>query len=126
MRISMRCSGKSEDTTTWLEYVASCKRGRPVLSRSRKSRDVKLFAAQPSACPHLPSLNVVDMAAHSIVIDDVVSEASPFLRRMRLDGFESAAVPFAEEHVHAWRRGPGDDMDVQCLINALKVRCRSQ
>ena len=24
------------------------------------------------------------------------------------------------------RRGPGDDMDVQCLINALKVRCRSQ
>ena len=52
-------------------------------------------------------------------------KASPFLRRMRLDGFESASVPFAEEHVQAWRRGPTSDMDACSLLNALKV-CLSQ
>ena len=56
-------------------------------------------------------------------IDDEAVGASPFLRRMCLDGFESASVPFAEEHVQAWRRGPGSAMDTCTLLNALKVCC---
>ena len=63
------------------------------------------------------------MASHSISIDDTVAEVSPFLRRMRLDGFESASVPFPTQDVQAWRRGPGDDMDTCTLMNVLKVRC---
>ena len=58
----------------------------------------------------------------SISIDDAMAEASPFLRRMRLEGYDSAAVPFAEKHVQAWLRGPGVQMDTNTLINVLKVR----
>ena len=66
------------------------------------------------------------MPKHSISIDDALTEASPFLRRMRLHGYDSAAVPFAEEYVQAWLRGPGIAMDTETLVNVLKVRITAQ
>ena len=62
------------------------------------------------------------MANHTIVIDDALAEASPFLRRMRLHGYDNSAVPFAEKHVQAWLRGPGVEMDTETLVNVIKVR----
>ena len=66
------------------------------------------------------------MTNHSFSIDDALAEASPFLRRMRLHGYDSAAVPFAEKHVQAWLRGPGIAMDTETLVNVLKVRISAQ
>ena len=45
---------------------------------------------------------------------------------MRLHGYDSAAVPFAEKHVQAWLRGPGIAMDTETLVNVLKVRISAQ
>ena len=66
------------------------------------------------------------MPKHSISIDDALTEASPFLRRMRLHGYDSAAVPFAEKHVQAWLRGPGVELDTDTLMDVVKVRIRVQ
>ena len=55
-------------------------------------------------------------------ISDATAEASPFLRHMRLDGFERATVPFAERFVLAWQRGaPEPNMDTETLVKVLQV-----
>ena len=54
-------------------------------------------------------------------IDDVVAEASPVLGRMRVDGLDRAALPFEERHVQAWRGAPEPDMEVDMLVNIMKV-----
>ena len=55
-------------------------------------------------------------------IDDAVAEASPVLARMRLDGLDRAALPFAERHVQAWRGAPEPDMEPEWLVSVIKVR----
>ena len=62
------------------------------------------------------------MPAFSLFIDDTVAEASPVLARMRLDGLDRAALPFAERHVQAWRGSPEPDMDAHMLVSVIKVR----
>ena len=57
----------------------------------------------------------------SLVIDDTVSEASPVLRRMRLDGLDRAALPFSGRHVQAWCDGPKPDMEPEIMVNVIKV-----
>ena len=45
------------------------------------------------------------------------------LGRMRLDGLTETKVPFAERLVLLWRRGaPTPDINVEDLVNVLKVR----
>ena len=61
------------------------------------------------------------MPAFSLSIDDAAAEASPVLWRMRMDGLYRAALPFAERHVQAWRGAPEPDMDVDVLLNVIKV-----
>ena len=41
------------------------------------------------------------MPTFSLPIDDAMAQASPVLRRARLDGLDEAALPFAERHVQA-------------------------
>ena len=43
------------------------------------------------------------------------------LGRMRVDGLDRAALPFAERHVQAWRGVPEPDMEVDMLVNGIKV-----
>ena len=62
------------------------------------------------------------MVKHFFLIDDEVAEASPMLGRMRLDGLHRAWVPFAERHFLAWRGAPEPEMEIETLVNALKVR----
>ena len=61
------------------------------------------------------------MPDFSLPIDDAVAEASPMLGRMRVDGLDRAALPFAERHVQAWRGVPEPDMEVDMLVNGIKV-----
>ena len=61
------------------------------------------------------------MSCFSLSIDDAVAEASPVLRRMRVDGLDRAALPFAERHVQAWRGAPEPDMEADILVNVFKV-----
>ena len=61
------------------------------------------------------------MHAFSLFIDDAVAVASPVLGRMRLDGLDRAALPFAERHVQAWRGAPEPDMEADMLVNVIKV-----
>ena len=58
----------------------------------------------------------------SLFIDDAVAQASPVLARMRLDGLDRAALPFAERHVQAWRGAPEPDMEPEWLVSVIKVR----
>ena len=61
-----------------------------------------------------------------LYIDDYLAEASPVLRRMRLDGLTETAVPFVEHVVLLWRRGaPSPDMNVDILLDVLEVRTAS-
>ena len=62
------------------------------------------------------------MPSFSLPIDDAVAQASSVLRRARLDGLDEAALPFAERHVQAWRGKATANMDVDTLVNVLKVR----
>ena len=63
-----------------------------------------------------------DMPSHSIDISDADAKASGVLRRMRLDGLDTATVPFGERCVRAWQRGaPEPGMDVELLIQVLWV-----
>ena len=62
------------------------------------------------------------MPTLSLPIDDAVAQASSVLRRARLDGLDEAALPFAERHVQAWRSGLADNMNVDTLVNVVKVR----
>ena len=63
------------------------------------------------------------MSNFCISISDEDAEASGVLRRMRLDGLDTATVPFDERCVGAWRRGaPEPGMDVNILFNVLWVR----
>ena len=62
------------------------------------------------------------MASCSIPIDDAVAEASAVLARMRLDGLDRAPLPFAERYVQMWRGAPHIEMEVDTLMNVLKVR----
>ena len=62
------------------------------------------------------------MPSFNLVIDDSVAEASPVLARMRLDGLDRAALPFAERHVQAWRGAPEPSMEAELLVNVIKVR----
>ena len=73
----------------------------------------------PSHSRHHP---VAGMPAFSLFIDDTVAEASPVLARMRLDGLDRAALPFAERHVQAWRGAPEPDMDAEMLVSVIRVR----
>ena len=61
-------------------------------------------------------------------IDDAVAEASPVLARMRLDGLDRAALPFAERHVQAWLGAPEPNMEEGLLVSVIEVRnsCLSQ
>ena len=61
------------------------------------------------------------MSTFCLDIDDVVSEASPVLRRARLDGLERATVPFPERYVTAWRGAPEPDTSIEMLKGALQV-----
>ena len=61
------------------------------------------------------------MLGFSLFIDDPVAAASPVLGRMRLDGLDRAALPFAERHVQAWRGAPEPDMEADMLVNVIKV-----
>ena len=61
------------------------------------------------------------MQTFSLAIDDAVAVASPVLARMRLDGLDRAALPFAERHVQAWRGAPEPNMEADMLINVIKV-----
>ena len=61
------------------------------------------------------------MPAFSLLIDDAVAHASPVLRRMRVDGLDRAALPFAERHVQAWRGAPEPEMEADMLVNVIKV-----
>ena len=54
-------------------------------------------------------------------IDDPVAVASPVLGRMRLDGLDRAALPFAERHVQAWRGTPETNMEADMLMHVIKV-----
>ena len=51
-----------------------------------------------------------------------MAQASPVLRRARLDGLDEAALPFAERHVQAWRGKQTANMSVDALVNVVKVR----
>ena len=62
------------------------------------------------------------MSGSSLSIDDAMAEASPVLARMRVDGLDRAALPFAERHVQAWRGAPDPEMDADMLVNVIKVR----
>ena len=63
------------------------------------------------------------MARCSLSIDDDLAEASPVLGRMLCDGLTETAVPFAERAVMHWRRGaPTPDMNVEILVDVLRVR----
>ena len=62
------------------------------------------------------------MTSCSISVDDAVAEASAVLARMRLDGVDRAPLPFAERYVQMWRGAPDPEMDVETLMNVLKVR----
>ena len=61
------------------------------------------------------------MSSVSLDIDDVVAEASPVLRRARLDGLDRVSLPFAERYVQAWRCPAEATMDADMWINAFKV-----
>ena len=61
------------------------------------------------------------MSSVSLDIDDVVAEASPVLRRARLDGLDCVSLPFAERYVQAWRGPPEATMDADMLLNVFKV-----
>ena len=64
------------------------------------------------------------MFSHSISITDADAAVSGVLWRTRLDGLDQVPVPFEGSCVHAWRRGaPDPDMDLDTLINVLRVRC---
>ena len=54
-------------------------------------------------------------------IDDTVVEASPVLRRARLDGLDRATLPFPERYVTAWRSTPQPDMSTEILKGGLQV-----
>ena len=61
------------------------------------------------------------MPSFNLVIDDTVAEASPVLARMRLDGLDRAALPFAERNVQAWRGAPEPSMEADFLVSVIKV-----
>ena len=61
------------------------------------------------------------MQRFCLFIDDTVAVASPVLARMRLDGLDRAALPFAERHVQAWRGAPEPSMESNMLMNVIKV-----
>ena len=61
------------------------------------------------------------MPSFSMGINDAVADASPVLRRMRLDGLESARVPFAERYVLAWLGSPRSNMGLDTLVQVIKV-----
>ena len=65
------------------------------------------------------------MSKHSFPIDDELTNASPMLKRMRLDGLDRAWVPFAERHFLAWRGTPVPGMDTRTLMGAIKVLSRT-
>ena len=62
------------------------------------------------------------MPKFSLPIDDAVAQASSVLRRARLDGLDEAALPFAERHVQAWRGELTANMNLDDLVNVVKVR----
>ena len=62
------------------------------------------------------------MPSFSLAIDDDVEDARQVVARMRVDGLDRAALPFAERHVQAWRGAPEPDMDADMLVNVIKVR----
>lgn len=65
------------------------------------------------------------MSSYSLFIEDVVAEASPFLKRMRMDGLDHAALPFPAPDVHAWLHGNEQgDMEAVTVCNVIKVRFR--
>ena len=43
------------------------------------------------------------------------------LRRMRLDGFDRAALPFAERHVLAWLGSPRSIVGLENVVQVIKV-----
>ena len=60
--------------------------------------------------------------AHSVPITDAVAQASPVLKRMRLDGVACVKVPYAESDVQAWLGGPQHtNMDSELLVKVIKV-----
>ena len=61
------------------------------------------------------------MPWYSISINDAVAEASPVLRRMRLDGLDRATLPFAERYVLAWLGGPRSNMELETVVESVKV-----
>lgn len=64
-----------------------------------------------------PHLNIPSQ----VMITEAVEEASPVLRRMRLDGLDHATVPFAERHLLAWLGGPKPGMVPENLVSCIKV-----
>lgn len=61
------------------------------------------------------------MSAYSVFINDAVADASPVLRRMRLDGLDRATVPFAERYVLAWLGSPRSSMGLETMVHVIKV-----
>ena len=61
------------------------------------------------------------MPRYSMNIDDAVAEASPVLRRMQLEGFDRATLPFAERYVLAWLSFPKTHMGLEILVQVFKV-----
>ena len=61
------------------------------------------------------------MSTFCLSIDDAVVEASPVLRRARLDGLDQAALPFPERHVTAWRGTPQPNMGLEMLNQVIQV-----
>ena len=50
-----------------------------------------------------------------------MAEASPVLRRMRLDGLDRATLPFAERYVLAWLASPRSNVRLQTVVQVIKV-----
>ena len=81
-----------------------------------------LHSSRQTGANEPAQLHSAHMPAHVIQISDVDAKASGVLRRMRLDGLDTATVPFHERCVRAWRRGaPKPGMDVETLIQILWV-----
>ena len=77
--------------------------------------------ASTRAVVQAASLRHAKMLKYSLLIDDAVADASPVLRRARLDGLERATLPFPERYVTAWRGAPERDMSTEMLKGALQV-----
>ena len=92
----------------------------PLPVPGRAQRVVSRLVSTQAVAQAAP-LRYTEMCSFCLCIDDAVAEASPVLRRARLDGLERATLPFPERYVTAWRGAPEPDMSLEMLKSVLQV-----